>query len=100
MALTGAWSGAGRMPSALPADALPTTHPHRKEITLRQNPSSSCAGVRRGATRALRVIVAGSGAVLNVTGTALVCTGRVLKVCGQKIKSFAIPNHSTPQPNA
>jgi len=29
-----------------------------------------------------------------------VCTGRVLKVCGQKIKSFAIPNHSTPQPNA
>jgi hypothetical protein len=65
-----------------------------------QNPISSCASFRRGATRALRFIVAGSGAALNVTGTALVCTGRVLKVCGQKIKSFAIPNHSTPQPNA
>ena len=65
-----------------------------------QNPISSCASFRRAASHALRFALSGSGAVLNVTGTALVCTGRVLKVCGQKIKSFAIPNHSTPQPNA
>ena len=63
-------------------------------------PIPSCADVLRVASHALRVALSGSGAVLNVTATALVCTGRVLKVCGQKIKSFAIPNHSTPQPNA
>jgi hypothetical protein len=74
-----------------------TTQPHRKEITLMQNPISSCAGFRRGATRALRFIVAGTGAVLAGTGTALICTGVALKICGEKIKSFAT-NSARPEP--
>jgi hypothetical protein len=52
---------------------------------------------RRGATRALRFIVAGTGAVLAGTGTALICTGVALKICGEKIKSFAT-NTARPEP--
>ena len=63
-----------------------------------QHPIIPCAGFRRAASCALRLALHGTGIVLIGAGTALVCTGRVLKVCGQKIKSFAIPNHSTPQP--
>jgi hypothetical protein len=54
-----------------------------------QKPIPSCAGFRRGASRALRLVLIGTGTVLAGTGTALICTGVALKICGQKIKSFA-----------